>query len=187
MYIVKFKIMQSDQENNDDEKSRETIDRLVSKTEKIHQKMQLWSNAYENEYALRLVLVISPDDYEKLEDSFLARTDPNARYTHIVAESDYLEDFKDGPDYTLRHLVEQYKEALQQQPKEEYLKKNKPLTSAIYHSSSNERIAQEQEGANIIQRSEYHIKLISYLKCHYCNLDFHNANERKEHELEWHV
>ena len=46
--------MQSDQENNDEEKSRETIDCLVSKTENIHKKMQLWSNAYENEYALRL-------------------------------------------------------------------------------------------------------------------------------------
>jgi hypothetical protein len=145
--------------------------------------MQLWSNAFENEYALRLVIRAADDDYDKLEGSFLARTDLNARYTHIVAESDYLEDFKDGPEYTLRHLIKRYKEALQQEPKEEYLKKNKPLTSAIYpSSSSNEKISQEkeEEEAKIIQRTrDYPIKLISYLKCHYCNLDFHNVKEEK--------
>ena len=100
----------------------------------------------------------------------------------------YLEDFKDGSEYTLRHLVEEYKEALQKQPTKEYLKKNKPLTSPSYPSSSNEKIAQEKEEAKIIQRRrDYPIKIISYLKCHYCKLDFHNVKERKEHELEWHI
>jgi hypothetical protein len=41
-----------------------------------------------------------------------------------VAESDYLEDFKEGWEYTLRHFIEEYKEAMQQQPKEEFLSKN---------------------------------------------------------------
>ena len=192
MYIVNFKIMlQPDQENNDQkDKNRNTIDNIVHKTEKMHQKIQLWSNPYENEYALRLTKVGDDDDHhhDKLEDSFLVRTDRNARYTHIVAESDYLEDFKDGWEYTLRHLVEQYKEALQQEPNEEYLNKNKPLTSTIYPSSSNEKSAQEKEQAKSIQRrKDYPIRLISYLKCHYCNLDFQGVKERKEHELEWHV
>jgi hypothetical protein len=179
--------MQSDQENRNKEKNK-AIDSIVSKREKIHQKMQLWSNAYENEYALRLTIANADDDYDKMEDTFVTRTDPNARYTHIVAESDYLEDFKDGSEYTLKHLIERYKEALQQQPKEEYLKKNQPLTSATYPSSSNEKIAQEKEEAKIIQRrTDYPIKIISYLKCHYCKLDFHNVKERKEHELEWHI
>jgi len=39
--------MQSDQENRNKEKNK-AIDSIVSKREKIHQKMQLWSNAYEN-------------------------------------------------------------------------------------------------------------------------------------------
>src|SRR5919198_4444573 len=169
MYIVNFKIMlQPDQENNDQkDKNRNTIDNIVREREKMHQKIQLWSSPYENEYALRLTKVGDDDDHhDKLENSFLARTDRNARYTHIVAESDYLEDFKDGWEYTLRHLVEQYKEALQQEPKEEYLNKNKPLTStAIYPSSSNEKIAQEKEQAKSIQRrKDYPISLISYLK-----------------------
>jgi hypothetical protein len=84
-------------------------------------------------------------------------------FTHIVAGSNYLEDFKDGSEYILRHLVEEYKEALQKQPTEEYLKKNKSLTSANY---SNESIAQK-EGPTLIQRRDYNIKLISYLKCHH--------------------
>jgi hypothetical protein len=186
-------MQQSDQENNDKkDKNRKPIDNIVHKREKMYQKIQLWSNPYENEYALRLTKVADDDEdhhhHDKLEDSFLVRTDRNARYTHIVAESDYLEDFKDGWEYTLRHLVERYKEALQQEPKEEYLNKNKPLTSTIYPSSSNEKIAQEKEQAKSIQRrKDYPIRLISYLKCHYCNLDFHNVKERKEHELEWHV
>lgn len=179
--------MQSDQENRNKEKNK-AMDSIVSKREKIHQKMQLWSNAYENEYALRLTIANADDDYDKLEHTFVTRTDPNARYTHIVAESDYLEDFKDGPEYTLRHLIQRYKEAQEQQPEEEYLKKNQPLTSATYTSSLNEKSAQEKAEAKIIQRRrDYPIKIISYLKCHYCNLDFDNVKERKEHELEWHI
>jgi hypothetical protein len=166
--------MQSDQENKDKEKNREAIDKIVSKREQIHQKMQLWSNVYENEYALRLVITTAADNYDKLKDSFLATTNPNARYTHIIAESDYLEDFKDGSEYTLNHLIQRYKEALQQRPIEEYL------------TSSNERSAHEEK--NVIQRRrDYQIKIISFLKCHYCNVDFDNVKERKEHELEWHV
>jgi hypothetical protein len=69
------------------------------------------------------------------------------------------------------------------------LKKNETLTSAIYPLSSNEKIAQEkEEEVKIIQRTrDYPIKLILYVKWHYCNLDFHNVKERKEHELEWHI
>jgi hypothetical protein len=84
-----------------------------------HQKIQLWSNVFESEYALRLAIAAADNS----EEFFLAKTDPDARYTHIVAESDYLEDFKEG-EYTLRHFIEEYKEAMQQQPKEEYLSKN---------------------------------------------------------------
>ena len=94
------------------------------------------------------------DDYS--EEFFLAKTDPNARYTHIVAESDYLEDFKEGWEYTLRHFIEQYKEAVQQQPKEEYLSKNIPIPSNVYPSSSKRRFEEE---ANTDQRKHYPIKL----------------------------
>ncbi|MGB7954520.1 MAG: hypothetical protein WCF23_11110, partial [Candidatus Nitrosopolaris sp.] len=81
------------------------------------------------------------------------------------------EDFKEGGEYILRHFIKKYKEAIQQRPKEEYLRRNKPITSRIYPSSSKERF--EEEEAKSQQRKYYPIKLISYLKCHYCNLGFH--------------
>jgi hypothetical protein len=63
-------------------------------------------------------------------------------------------------------------------------KKNKPKPSNVYRSSSKARLDEE---ANTEQRKQYPIKLISYLKCHYCNLDFHDVKERREHELAFHV
>jgi hypothetical protein len=154
---------------------------LVSNREVRHQKIQLWSNVYESEYALRLAIAAADDNSE---ESFLVKTDPKARYTHIVAESDYLEDFREGWEYTLRHFIEHYKEAIQQHPKEEYLRKNKPMSSNVYRSSSKARLDEE---AKTDQPNHYPIKLISYLRCHYCNLEFHDVEERREHELEWHV
>jgi hypothetical protein len=149
------------------QKKMTNIQDLIGNREERHQKIQLWSNLYESEYALRLAIT-AVDDYS--EDLFLAKTDPNANYTHIVAESDYFEDFMEGWEYTLRHFIKEYKEAVQQHPKEEYLKKNKQIPS-------NETDHPKR----------YPIKLISYLRCHYCNLDFHDVKQRREHELEWHV
>jgi hypothetical protein len=162
-------------------KRRRGIFKLVSTREVRHQKIQLWSNVYESEYALRLAIAAGRDNSE---ESFLAKTDPRARYTHIVAESDYLEDLREGWEYALRRFIEQYKKAIQQHPKEEYLRKNKPTPSNVYPSSSKGRF---EVVTNTDQRKHYRIKLISYLKCHYCNLDFHDVNRRREHELEWHV
>ena len=101
------------------QKKMTNIRDLISNREERHQKIQLWSNLYESEYALRLAIAAADD---RSEDLFLAKTDPNANYTRIVAESDYFEDFREGWEYTLRHFIEQYKEAVQQHPKEEYLK-----------------------------------------------------------------
>lgn len=129
---------------------------------------------YNSEYALRLA---AADNSE----FFLAKTNPKSRYTHIVAESDYLEDFKEGWEYTLRHFIEQYKEALQQHPKEEYLSRDTPKPSSF----SERKYSERENSVNL--RNHYPIKLISYLKCHYCNLDFHDVEARREHELEWHV
>jgi hypothetical protein len=91
-------------------KNKTDIQHVISNREVIHQRIQLWSNVYESEYALRLAVAAADDG--KSEELFLAKTDLKARYSHIVAESDYLEDFKEGWEYTLRHFIEQYKEAL---------------------------------------------------------------------------
>jgi predicted chitinase len=178
-----IKITQSDEEKKN-KKNVKHIQNLISNKEIIHQKMQLWSNPYENEYALRLAITSADSDY-KSQELFIARTNPKAKYTHIVAESDYLEDLKEGWEFSLRHFIEQYKEALRQVPKEEYFRRNKPrITSTIYPSYSNKQGFKNDKSD---QRKYYPIKLISYLKCHYCNLDFHDVEKRREHELEWHV
>jgi hypothetical protein len=132
-----IKIMQSDEEKKN-KKHEKYIQNLISSKEIIHQKIQLWSNPYENEYALRLAITSADYDY-KSQEPFLAMTNTKARYIHIVAESDYLEDLKEGWEFTLRHFIEQYKEALRQEPKEEYLRRNKPITSTVYPSYSNKQ------------------------------------------------
>ena len=153
------------------------------------QKIQLWSNVNETEFAICVPIFDAADVIRREELVFLAKTDPNIRYTHIVAESYYLGDFKQGWNYTLRHLIERYKEALQYQPQEEYLEKNKPITyHTVYPSSSRRMVEKELEESKSMQRSrDYPLRVIPSLKCHYCNLDFDDVKERKEHELEWHV
>src|SRR6476646_913387 len=159
------------------------------KEELQKQKIQLWSNVYETEFALCLPIPDSAGVIKPVELLFFAKTDPNTRYTHIVAESYYVGDFKQGWNYTLRHLIKRYKEALQYQPQEEYLEKNKPITyHTVYPSSSRRMVEKELEESKSMQRSrDYPLRVIPSLKCHYCNLDFDDVKERKEHELEWHV
>ena len=40
---------------------------------------------------------------------FLASTNPKEDYIAVLAETDYFEDLKHGWEYTLSHLIEQYK------------------------------------------------------------------------------
>ena len=133
---------------------------ILSSQNKIHKKIQLWTNKYQSEFALRLVV----DDATATDQSqnFLAVTDPKADYIRVVAEIDYFGDLKHGWDYTLRRLLEQYKEEL--------------------HVLSLGKIGHNNNKPNRIT-----IKLIPYIKCHYCDLEFNNEEEEKEHELGYHI
>jgi hypothetical protein len=135
---------------------------ILSSQNKIHKKIQLWTNKYQSEFALRLV-----DDATATDQSqnFLAVTDPKADYIRVVAEIDYFGDLKHGWDYTLRHLLEQYKEEL--------------------HSLSLGKI--DLNNNNNSKPNRITIKLIPYIKCHYCDLEFNNEEEEKEHELGYHI
>jgi hypothetical protein len=171
--------MQSDKKIK--EKYKIKITQKTKDTEiEIHQKMQLWTTEQVNEYAL------------SLENSFLTRTNPNCRFVHLIAESDYLEDLKYGWDFALRHFIEEYKSLKQQQN----IQRNRPRITSIDPTSSEETVAKDQTSCDSmnmdIQRYDgddysYPIKLIPHIKCHYCDLHFHNEKERKEHELELHV
>src|SRR5918996_5387851 len=117
---------------------------ILSSQNKIHKKIQLWTNKYQSEFALRLVV----DDATATDQSqnFLAVTDPKADYIRVVAEIDYFGDLKHGWDYTLRRLLEQYKEEL--------------------HVLSLGKI----DHNNNSKPNRITIKLIPYIKCHYCDL-----------------
>jgi hypothetical protein len=137
---------------------------ILSSQNKIHKKIQLWTNKYQSEFALRLV-----DDATTATDqsqNFLAVTDPKADYIRVVAEIDYFGDLKHGWDYTLRRLLEQYKEEL--------------------HSLSLGKIDLDNNNNNS-KPNRITIKLIPYIKCHYCDLEFNNEEEEKEHELGYHI
>ena len=129
----------------------------------IHKKIQLWTNKYQNEFALRLVDNATTTDQSQ---NFLAFTDPKADYIIVVAEMDYFDEFKHGWDYTLRHLLEQYKEEV--------------------HASSLGKMRLNNNNNNG-KPNKIIIKLIPYIKCHYCDLEFNNEDEAKEHELGYHI
>jgi hypothetical protein len=161
----------------------------------IHQKMQLWTNEQVNEFALKLALSSSDDDNRSLENSFLARTSPNSRYVHLIAESDFLEDLKHGWDFTLRHFVEEYKKCIKQQQNNQR-NRNRPRVTSIDSNSTPQGTVLKKQNSNDSMNMNferydsnhyYPIKLIPHIKCHYCDLHFHNEKERKEHELELHV
>jgi hypothetical protein len=124
----------------------------------IHKKIQLWTNRYQSEFALRLVDNGTATDQS--QQNFLAVTEPKADYIIVVAEIDYFGDLKHGWDYTLRHLLEQYKEELQ---------------------------AQSLGKISLNNNNGITIKLIPYIKCHYCDLEFNNEEAEKEHELGCHI
>ena len=135
---------------------------IVSSQNTIHKKIQLWTNKYQSEFALRLV-----DDATATDQSqnFLAFTDPKADYIIVVAEIDHFGDLTHGWDYTLRRLLEQYKEEL--------------------HASSLGKMSLNNN--NNSKPNKITIKLIPYIKCHYCDLEFNNEEEAKEHELGNHI
>jgi hypothetical protein len=150
--------------NLTDKKIKKGLSSIPSSQNIIHKKIQLWTNKYQSEFAIRLV-----DDATATDQSqnFLAFTDPKADYIIVVAEIDYFDDLKHGWDYTLRHLLEQYKEEL--------------------HASSLGKMSLNNNNNKIGKPKKIIIKLIPYIKCHYCDLEFNNENEAKEHELGYHI
>ncbi|MGA9840765.1 MAG: hypothetical protein WBQ25_00455 [Nitrososphaeraceae archaeon] len=185
--------MQPSKEKDKKKDKTKTTQKAADIEVTIHQKIQLWTNEQENEFALRLAISPTDDNNLSSENSFLATTDPNSRYVHPVAESDYLEDLKHGWDYTLRHFIEEYKQTLKQQQNIQRNRKRPRMAPIDPTPSSPEKVVKDQvinDGRNIERYDDdyyYPVKLIPHIKCHYCNLHFHNEKERKEHELELHV
>ena len=150
---------------------------IASKQNITHRKIQLWTNKHQNEFAIRLTtdsetLATSDDDDDR--NIFLASTDANEDYIRVVAETDYFEPLKNGWEYTLRTLIEQYKHEIS------------IMSLQNVASPSNKKIdkihSQGQENNNIIP-----IRLIPYIKCRYCDSEFDSEEEKNEHELQQHM
>jgi hypothetical protein len=166
-------ITKADVANNDLEEAK----RLASDKDMIHRKIQLWANNEENEYAIRLLLDGDPQ-YEIGEKAgkreFIASTNPKERYTHPIAETDKLHLLQNGWDYTLKDLVENYKK--------EHIEMEESSTSTSSKSDDNLKHHDFDDKDN-----DYPIKFIPLHKCRYCLAGFKNEEEKKIHELKWHI
>ena len=130
------------------------VNKIISKRNIIHKKIQLWTNDKGNEYAISLLLDDSDAKIDNTITPFIASTNPNERYTHVIAETDNIQNLEHGWNYTLRELIGDYKE-----------NRYKKVMGDGLHS----------------------IKLIPFYKCTYCDKEFSSEEERKNHELEWHI
>jgi hypothetical protein len=82
------------------------VNKIASKKNIIHKKIQLWTNDKGNEYAIRLVF---DSDSNIDHEQFIASTNSNEEYVHPIAETDNLKDLQHGWDYTLREMINNYK------------------------------------------------------------------------------
>ena len=77
--------------------TKEELNSIASKQNIIHRKLQLWTNRYQNEFAIRLTeelaISTSGDDNDR-SNIFLASTNPKEDYITVVAETDYFDDLK---------------------------------------------------------------------------------------------
>ena len=151
--------------------------RLASDKDIIHRKIQLWANKEENEYAIRLLLdgdlVYEMGEKGGRRREFIASTNPKERYTHPIAETDKLDLLRNGWDYTLKDLVENYKR--------ERIEMAKSSASIM---SKNDNLKHHDFDDN---DNDYPIKFVTPHKCSYCLAGFKNEEERKNHELKWHI
>jgi hypothetical protein len=157
-------------------KKEEGAKGLASNKNILHSKIQLWTNNEENEYAIRLLLDGDPE-YETREKEgrrdFIASTDPKERYTHPIAETDKLNLLQNGWDYALKDLIKTYKK-----------ERIEMEMSSASTSLKDDDLKHHNFGS---KDSDYPIKFISPHKCRYCLAAFKNEEERKIHELKWHI
>lgn len=165
-------ITKADDANNDLDEAK----RLASDKDVIHKKIQLWANNEENEYAIRLLLDGDPQygiGEKEGRKGFIASTNSKERYTHPIAESDKLDLLQNGWDYTLKDLVENYK---------------KERIEMVRSSSSASFKGDDLSHHNFDDKdNDYPIKFIPLHKCRYCLARFKNEEEKKIHELKWHI
>ena len=154
------------------------LNSIASKQNITHRKIQLWTNKHQNQFAIKLtsdsdILTTLNDE----SDIFLAATNPNEDYIRVVPETGYFEPLKHGWEYTLRHLIEQYKHEVRTIS----LRKIAPTNDNNNNDKVSNKLGEENNNKTIS------IRLIPYIKCRYCDSEFNTDVQKNEHELERHI
>jgi len=164
--------------NKKSEAEEKEANSIASKVNVTHRKIQLWTNRHQNQFAIKLIpdsgTLAASEDYDE-SNIFLAATNPNEDYVRVVAETDYFEPLQHGWEFTLRRLIEQYKQEIS-------IMSLQKINSANNNDKVNNTHGEENNNNNTIP-----IRLIPYIKCRYCDSEFDTEEEKNEHELELHV
>ena len=108
---------------------------------------------------------------------FIASANAKEQYTHLIAEIDKLDLLQNGWDYALRDLVDNYnKERIQ-------IARSPASTSSKVDNEKHLDFDDYYDDND----NDYPIKFISGLKCTYWHARFKDEEERKKHEMKWHI
>ena len=72
---------------------------------------------------------------------FLAATNSNEDYARVVAETDYFEPLKHGWEYTLRHLIEQFKQGVHTISLRKIVPTNNNINNKLAEENNNKTIS----------------------------------------------
>lgn len=131
-------------------------------------RLQLWSDDRGKEFAVRL----------SNEHDFRAVSNPAAKYTKLVEESDYFSDMKYDWEFLLDHWAGMKNKGIEPFN----LNGKEEPSPATLSDLTDFQIAPVKAGERRAKRE----KPKPLLKCHYCTLSYNSEKERQEHELVWH-
>jgi len=162
-------------------------------------KLQLRSDPSRSEYAICLEGFINT----------LATTSENmskrSQYTHLIEESDFLEDLQYDWKYTLKHWISnrdhfvpitnenvlhiELSSLLCAHIDEELINNKDYYNSWNFKTDFDYRQSRKENSAGLqtdnINRYTRHRRTLPF-KCHSCKLSFNGNSQRKKHELAWH-
>jgi hypothetical protein len=149
-------------------------------------KIQLWSNRSRTEYAMKL----------KGKSNLLAATrqDMREEYTHLVEESNYLEDVQYDWNYTLRNCIDnhtcnvntRYTDVASLFPYDDMTETSNSATTTNINDYDSPILNETQNNNNVMKYKTYSHQKGTF-KCNYCKLMFITRIKRKLHEKEWHT
>jgi hypothetical protein len=165
---------------------------------KNQKKLQLRSDPSRSEYAICL---------EGFTDTLAATCEnmsKRSQYTHLIEESNFLEDLQYDWKYTLKHWIDNRDHYVSSSNEnvlhkelssllcphiDEELINNKDYYNRRFKKDFDYRESRKENNAGLetdnINRHTGHRRTLPF-KCHFCKLSFNGNTQRKKHELSWH-